>query len=252
VGDSYTFGIGVSDTEVYSARLQQLVGNRWRVVNGGMAGWGIDSEIKWFYQTGRHYQPRAVVLQFCGNDAWDSNTGVTTVSNGRFVFHPLPGSARKPAWMDWASRSGLLQRSHLYSLLRSYTERGPADFNRRVLESGDATDPVPAAAPARRSREEVQYLEYLRTFAEGLREDQIPFLFVSTTHKAGSAYIYDVAMFPQIEAGVRRLEAEGLLRFVELPLSDMQSYAESPEGHHWGAQHHTRVAEAIAAALPEP
>jgi len=251
LGDSYTFGVGVDDQDVYASRLQNLVGSAWRVVNGGMAGWGIDSEIKWFFQTGSHYQPRAVVLQFCSNDPWDSNTGVTTVADGRFTFHSVPASSQKPAWMDWASRSSLLQRSHLYSLIRSYAERGPGDFNRRVLDSGKAADSATTGS-ARRTHEESQYLEYLRTFAIRLNEERIPLLFLSVTHNASSGYTYDVAMFPEIEARVHRLEEEGMLRFVELPLSEMEKSPESPEGHHWGSNHHKLVAEALAAALARP
>jgi hypothetical protein len=247
LGDSITFGIGVDDGDVYSAQLQNLVGNAWRVVNGGMAGWGIDSEIKWFFQTGTGYQPRAVVLQFSLNDPWDSNTGVTTVADGRFEFHPV--ASQKPAWMDWASRSGLLQRSHLYSLLRSVETRGGAgDFTARVLGTGSTAAPGTAGS-ARQTHQELQYVEYLRTFAERLGDDGIPLLLLSETHDGESGYTYDIATFPLIEAGLRRLQGEGLLRFIELPLTQMQKYKRSPEGHQWGPEHHRLVAESLAAAL---
>jgi len=249
VGDSYTFGIGVDDGDVYSAHLQNLLGNAWRVVNGGMPAWGIDSEIKWFYRTGARYKPRVVVLQFCGNDPWDSNTGVTTVADGQFEFHPVPISEQKPAWMVWASQSRLLQSSHLYSLLRSVMPDGGAgDFNLRVLGTGSRGDPGTGAS-ARQTRQELQYLEYLRTFAERLSDDGIPLLLLSVTHDGKSGHTYDLVTYPLIEAGVRRLEEEGLLRFVELPLSQMQKYKGSPEGHRWGPEHHRLVAEALAAAL---
>ena len=67
------------------------------------------------------------------------------------------------------------------------------------------------------------------------------------THGHGSdEYHYDVDHFPTIKEEVTRLEAAGLLRFVELPTSEMQQYRGSPEGHQWSAQHHRAVARAIA------
>jgi hypothetical protein len=252
LGDSVTFGIGVDDGDVYSAQLQKLVGNAWRVINGGMAGWGIDSEIKWFFQTGARYQPRAVVLQFSRTDPWDSNTGVTSVVEGAFEFHVVPASSRKPSWMDWVARAGVLQRSHLYSLLRSFeTPGGAGDFNARALRERADAGTAPAEPP-RRAHQEVQYLEYLQTFAESLSDDGIRFLLLSGTHDEKSGYASDIAAFPRVEAGVRSLEKQGLLRFVELPLNEMQKYMASPEGHPWGPEHHRIVAEALAAALRDP
>jgi hypothetical protein len=247
LGDSFTFGIGVDDGDVYSVQLQNLVGRTWRVVNGGMAGWGIDSEIKWFFQAATDYRPRAVVLQFCANDPWDSNTGVTTVKDGQFEFHPIPVSSRKPSWMDWASRSSVLQRSHLYSLIRSLEARaGPGDFNQRVLRGGQSTVP-PELTP--QTHEQLQYVKYLRTFAERLHDRKIALLLLSVTHEAKTGYTYDLSTFPLIEAEVHRLGEEGLLRFVELPLNEMQKYVGSPEGHQWGRKHHRFVARAIASVL---
>jgi hypothetical protein len=247
LGDSFTFGIGVDDGDVYSVQLQHLVGTRWRVVNGGMAGWGIDSEIKWFFQAATPYRPRAVVLQFCANDPWDSNTGVTTVKDGQFEFHPIPVSLRKPSWMDWASRSGMLQRSHLYSLIRSLeAPGGPGDFNKLVLGGVKSSGP---SESSRHTHEQLHYGKYLRTFAERLHDDNIALLLVSVTRAAETGYTYDLSTFPLIEAEVHRLGKEGLLRFVELPLSEMQTYTGSPEGHQWGPDHHRLVATAVASAL---
>ena len=70
------------------------------------------------------------------------------------------------------------------------------------------------------------------------------------THGHGvDAYHYDVDHFPTIKEEVTRLEAAGLLRFVELPTSEMQQYPSSPEGHQWSGQHHRAVARAIASEI---
>jgi hypothetical protein len=247
LGDSYTFGIGVDDGDVYSVELQNLVGRTWRVVNGGMPGWGIDSEIKWFFQAAADYRPRAVVLQFCANDPWDSNTGVTTVKDGQFEFHPIPASSRKPSWMDWVSRSSVLQRSNLYSLIRSLgASGGPEDFNFRALGGVNSSGP---AESSRHTHEQLQYVQYLHTFAVRLHDDKIPLLLVSVTHDTQTGYVYDLSAFPLIEAEVHRLGEDGLMQFIELPLKQMHTYPGSPEGHHWGPKHHRLVAGAVASAL---
>src|SRR5580658_4271220 len=43
VGDSYTFGEDVSDSETWPAYLQRLTGQR--VLNGGVSGYGFDQIV---------------------------------------------------------------------------------------------------------------------------------------------------------------------------------------------------------------
>jgi hypothetical protein len=244
LGDSFSFGIGVEDDEAFPAQLGRLLGGGWHVVNGGMSGWGLDSQIKWYYAVGAPYRPEAVVLQFTGNDPYDSGTGVTTLEDdGTFVFHPY--RSEKPAWQEWVSRSGLLQRSHLFSLVRSVLSGGGG-------ESPEVTDPE-ALAAAEQVRRDVQnrYVALLDAFALRLSAEGTPLYVVSVTHPDDGAYLYDVDRYPIIAAAMERLEAEGLLSFVPLPLDRMQTMPFSPEGHQWSPAHHRAVAEALSASLSE-
>ncbi|MEQ9570296.1 MAG: GDSL-type esterase/lipase family protein [Longimicrobiales bacterium] len=241
LGDSFTFGVGVADDEVYTARLQERLPD-WVVVNGGLGGWGIDSQVKWYEHQGRSWSPQAVVLQFTANDPGDSDTGVASVDGGILRFHPYPHE--KPLWQRWISGSALLQRSHLFSLLRALGSGG----------GGAVTPPTQeerAAALRARTESEERYVAFLQAFAETLRGSDTRLLFVSVTHHEGDAYEYDLATFPLIETAVAELEEAGLLQFVELPLDPMAGAAGSPEGHQWGPEHHAWVAEALAAALRE-
>lgn len=242
LGDSFSFGIGVEDDEVFSAQLDRLLGGAWHVVNGGMSGWGLDSEIKWYYEVGAPYRPEAVVLQFTANDPWDSGTGVTTLNDGGdFAFHPY--DVRKPAWQEWVSQSGLLQRSHLFSLFRSIQSAGGG-------QDAGVADPE-AAAAAEQVRREVQerYSSLLRAFAARLSAEGTSLFFVSVTHREDGSYIYDLENYPMIRAAVERLDADGLMTFVQLPLDRMDPLEGSPEGHQWGPDHHRIVAETLAEAL---
>ena len=244
LGDSFSFGIGVEDDEVFSAQLGRELGGGWHVVNGGMSGWGLDSEIKWYYAVGVPYQPEAVVLQFTANDPWDAGTGVTTLDDdGAFAFPPYVSD--KPAWQEWVSRSKLLQRSHLFSLIRSIQSAGGG-------QGAGVADPE-AAAAAEQVRREVQdrYVTLLTAFAAQLSAEGTALHVVSVTHQEDEAYIYDVENYPIIAAAMERLEEAGLLSFVALPLDRMATMAGSPEGHQWGPEHHRTVAETLAESLAE-
>lgn len=236
LGDSFTFGIGVQDDEVYSALLRSGLGEPWVVVNAGMSGWGIDAHAKWYLTQGEAYDPDVVIVQFTANDPWDSDTGVVSIEDGSLVVHPYAG--RKPAWQEWVSTSSLLQRSHLFSLVRALLSAPRQD--------GSVADPE-AATAAERVRQEVQdrYVAYLRVLAERLADEGRTLLFVSVTHQADEGYVYDLQNYPVIQAEVRRLFDEGLLDFVELPMERMAEYPNSPEGHQWGSGHHRLVAEAL-------
>jgi hypothetical protein len=244
LGDSFSFGVGVEDDEVYSARLQAALGEEWWVVNGALGGWGIDSQIKWYARVGADYAPDAVVLQFTANDPYDSDSGVTSVGDDGLAFHPYPDE--KPGWQVWISGSRLLQESHLFALLRSvHAQRGAAPAE------GAEPDPE-AVAAAERWNQQVQdrYVAFLAAFADQLADAGVPLLFVSVTHETEEAHAYDLGFYPRIQAGVDSLASLDRLRFVELPLERMGTYPFSPEGH-WGPEHHVELADALTRLLVE-
>lgn len=240
LGDSFTFGMGVPDPDTYPQAMRRRLGPEYAVVNGGTGGWGIDSEIKWYHRQGRRYDPDHVVLQFTANDPWDF-AGVTTVEDGDFRFHPAPGD--KPAWQRWLSSTGFIQNSHLYVLARRVYDRLSAPPEAGAAAGGGGDD----AAVDRQER----YVRMLRLFAEELNREGIRLLFVSVTQRREepSRYIYDLELYPVIEEAVRRLDADGTLEFVELPLDRMQGHPGSPQGHQWGPEHHGIVGRAIADAI---
>lgn len=231
LGDSFTFGIGVADAEVYTEVLARELGPSYRVVNGGVPGWGIDSEAKWYHNVARAYAPQVVVLQFTANDPSDSATGVASVQEGTLRFSPYAGT--KPNWQRVLSGSSLVQNSHLYLLTRAVLAPAPSDF---------------AAPSERASAAEQNYSELLEALARDVNAGGGTLLFVSVTHHnpGSSEYVYDLDRFPHIRDAVRRLEAGGQLRFVDLPLQAMQAQPGSPEGHQWGATHHQMVGAELA------
>ncbi|MFT4690868.1 MAG: lysophospholipase L1-like esterase [Limisphaerales bacterium] len=72
LGDSYAWGYGVGDDEVFSEVLEQNLGSgkdRCEVINTGVSGWGTDQELIFFRSEGVKYRPDVVVLaMFVQND----------------------------------------------------------------------------------------------------------------------------------------------------------------------------------------
>jgi len=72
LGDSYVWGYGVGDDEVFTEVLErrlQETGSPWEVINTGVPGWGTDQELLFLVEEGFKYQPDVVVLAlFLGND----------------------------------------------------------------------------------------------------------------------------------------------------------------------------------------
>ena len=235
LGDSFTFGHGVNDEDVYTEIMSERLTDTYAVINGGMSGWGIDSEIKWYFKTGRLYRPKYVVLQFTANDPDDSFSGVTTIEDGEFAFHLNPST--RPAWQLFLSRSYIIQNSHLYSLLRSAFDparRSPSRFGNNEIED---------------NKPQSNYVEMLSLFAKEIDKQGSMLIYLSVTHSSDGVdlnYHYDLQHFPIIEKEVIRLESQGLLQFVDLPLVSMGHKTGSPEGHQWGPDHHELVGITIS------
>jgi len=68
IGDSFTFGEGVSDNETYPSYLQGLFPEYVEVINLGIHGYGHDQMLIKLEELGRRYQPDLVVLGFFAED----------------------------------------------------------------------------------------------------------------------------------------------------------------------------------------
>jgi len=67
LGDSFTWGYGVSDEEVFTEVLErrlQSQGRNWQVINTGVSGWGTGQQYLFLKSEGLRYQPDVVVLAF--------------------------------------------------------------------------------------------------------------------------------------------------------------------------------------------
>ncbi len=79
LGDSYTWGYGVSDSDLYTEVLERELnqaGPKCEVLNAGVSGWGTDQEYLYFREEGRKYSADVVVLMFFFNDLSESITSL--------------------------------------------------------------------------------------------------------------------------------------------------------------------------------
>jgi hypothetical protein len=243
LGDSYTFGYGIADGEEYPAQMRRLLGDSHDVVNLGVGGWGLTQEIRRYYELGRLYEPQVVVLQFTGNDPSDNQLyNVTRVEGGRLLFQDRDEDTAISVVKRLLSESPL-QRSHLYALARGhlyYLFRG------REIAATPAAHPASAAAgaaPASQAEQQL-YNELLETFARDLSARGVRLLLIAVDGH--------LALFPQIEARMRDLDARGLARFIDVDaLFQRVPHDVSPEGH-WGPASHRSVAAAVVEAIRTP
>ena len=89
LGDSYAWGYGVADDDLFCELLQDRLDQRepsWEVINTGVSGWGTDQQYLYLKQEGLAFDPDIVVLAFfIGNDV-DNNVAATQYELNKPVF----------------------------------------------------------------------------------------------------------------------------------------------------------------------
>jgi len=108
VGDSYTFGEEVSDTETWPAQLQRISGCR--VLNGGVSGYGFDQIVLRAERQGPEVKPAALVLVFIADDlrrsemkrVWGAEKPYFDPAGGALTLRnvPVPPSPSPSASLD--------------------------------------------------------------------------------------------------------------------------------------------------------
>ena len=68
LGDSHTFGEGVSESETWPAQLRLLLGDRAEVINAGVNAYDTLQEVLWYERFVEPFDPDLVVLAYFVND----------------------------------------------------------------------------------------------------------------------------------------------------------------------------------------
>lgn len=89
LGDSFVWGYGVGDSEIFTEVLERELnarGQKWEVINTAVSGWGTDQEFLFFRDEGRLFEPDVVVLAYyLGND-WGNNVAKVQYGLGKPCF----------------------------------------------------------------------------------------------------------------------------------------------------------------------
>jgi hypothetical protein len=112
LGDSFTFGEGVSDSETYAHQLSLFL-PRLEVLNLGVHGYGNDQMLLALREGGLRYHPDLVVLGFVHEDLDRNILGFRDFAKPRFLLSrgrllltntPVPTPAEVLAQETWRSR----------------------------------------------------------------------------------------------------------------------------------------------------
>jgi hypothetical protein len=126
VGDSFTFGDGVSDEETWPAQLEEMTGLP--VANGGVFGYGLDQIVLRAEKLVSVYRPSLLVVSFIFDDVSRNmlaqRTGVEkpyfdVVNSSELVLRNVPPSPNRPH----IKQIGLLRTIFGYSYLADWSAR---------------------------------------------------------------------------------------------------------------------------------
>jgi hypothetical protein len=112
LGDSFTFGEDVDDSETYSRQLETMLPGV-EVLNLGVHGYGHDQMLVYLREEGLRYKPDVVLLGFLSDDMERNVLGFRDYAKPRFVLEdghlvlrgsPVPPPEETMAAEPWRSR----------------------------------------------------------------------------------------------------------------------------------------------------
>jgi len=86
LGDSFAFGFGVAQDEMFSAELERLLAERRlraEVLSSGVPGWSLDNELVYLRTEGFDLEPDLILVATCENDLGDLGWNRLTLDAGR-------------------------------------------------------------------------------------------------------------------------------------------------------------------------
>lgn len=111
LGDSFTWGYGVEQTDIFTEKLEAQFGGRVEVINAGVSGYGTDQELIFLAREGLRYRPDLILVALSQNDFLFDNKASQhgaypkpyfLFQNGKLVAqnYPLP-DIDADRWQEW-------------------------------------------------------------------------------------------------------------------------------------------------------
>ncbi|MFB0564174.1 MAG: SGNH/GDSL hydrolase family protein [Candidatus Aminicenantaceae bacterium] len=237
LGDSCSFGHGVNDGEEYATIMANKLNDNYNIINLSVGGWGLTQQIRRYYEFGRLYSPKIVLLQFSSNDPEDNfKNKVTEIQEGRFKFQDSITTVNR--LKKYLSKS-IIQKSQIYNLIQSFLYQY---FKERIVKKAKSKMLQENINKLEIPLEQKFYNQLLETFAKDLNRTGVKFLMIAINNQ--------LEEYPFIQEMITDLDAEGLLDYYEIIpwFKDISDYG-SPEGHPWGKKAHyivgTKLSEII-------
>ena len=210
--------------------LQEHLGDSASVINLVSPSGGLTQQVRCFYETGQLYQPEIVVLQTNANDVEDNQINkVTTVADGRFVFHDSPNTAN---WVKRYLSESWIQKSNLYNLVRDDVYQCLTRRSVDLPGEGGGSKNTPESA-------QQFYNELLSAFSQDLNDSGVKLIVFS--------HEIDFRHSPTVRKHILALDQAGLITFCPLgPWLEGKTDYGSLEGHLLGKLGHRIAAEGLA------
>jgi hypothetical protein len=241
LGDSFTFGIGLSDEDELGAVMRRTFAGRAGVINIATQNWGLAQQIRRYYELGQVFQPKVVVLVFCSNDPSENlDYPVAKLVDGRFVFQSAPHDfgVIERFVKRYFPDSWLIQKSQLYVFAR-YVAYKLAEREEEVAAAMENRE----GAGGKVTKTETNHVELLEAFANDLRSRGVGVVMISVPGQ--------LQKFPYITQMVHEFTQSGLLRYVEVrDWVGEKGLDKSPEGH-WGPETLQSISQHLTALLEE-
>ena len=199
LGDSFAWGFGVEDHEVFTAVLERNMPDT-EVINLGVTGYQLPLEFQYLQEEGMRYEPDVVVIAICQNDLGAS-------PGGPFVARGV-GDARRQKDPSGTSGTHLSRRLKRSLYRHSY-------LHAACVDGVNANKTLTRAAVRLGLKEELAgferldinlhaaMLEYPREVQESVERAKVDLLrFDSFLRKRGARLI--IALIPSLQAVDRR------------------------------------------------
>ncbi|MCK6430964.1 MAG: SGNH/GDSL hydrolase family protein [Burkholderiaceae bacterium] len=248
LGDSYVWGFGVQDDEVFTSKIERLC-PRVEAVNFGVSGYSTDQELLLYRDKGAAYGADVVVLVIAGNDYEDNARSKVYVYYHKPAFvldgdrlvlinQPVPRTNVVVRGFAW-----IAQQSYVLTQLNRSIEsvaRALGGGSGSAKQQSGAGAEAAAARPYPRTQGQAITVRLVREMAASVRAAGSEFVVVFTDGQGKSAREFSHAV------------ADPAIFYVYLDDAfSPDDYARThlPGDFHWSAEGHRLVARTIARSL---
>lgn len=241
IGDSFVWGFGVEEDQIFTQKLDRDLGPDVEVINLGVSGYSTDQELLMYRDTGRKYDADVVLLMVATNDValnarpeayviYPKPVFTLVDSELRLTNHPVPVK-------NWFARSVVKLAGHSYVLNQLNRTRETWNVQQAVPNSG-AEKQMPKTREFPRTPAETITIGLIEQLRNEVLTDGAEFL---------------VVLVDDIYAGENfgNSLAERNIDFVALDdvMAGVSQELHLPDNLHWNASGHVLVANAIGEKL---